>query len=234
MRASSCQAEFRAAGRMPRRPEQPGAHISSGVVGRSERAVPRSSLRVPGLGDIDSARGDTAFGERHRSHDGDTCVPRRNGWWCRPWGGAAGEQDGQILATVTARRTRSPHRRIVPFVDEDHGNQAGKGIRVARSTDKCLQVSRFRTRCTRRRAVSILPAYLGSSIAMAGTSGRPCVRKTIQGPAPYFGPAIQNADSYWSKRRTWQVGTSGGDPRPPRRCGFAMRPLRPSATDTTR
>lgn len=48
-----------------------------------------------------------------------------------PWGGAAGEQDGQVAATVHRATDTIPHRRIMlPFVDEDRFVDAEQGIRV--------------------------------------------------------------------------------------------------------
>ena len=49
----------------------------------------------------------------------------------RPWGGAAGEQDGQVAATVHRATDAIPHRWIMlPFVDEDRFVDAEQGIRV--------------------------------------------------------------------------------------------------------
>lgn len=112
---------------------QPGGAYFLGVVGQSERAVSLDCrFACQELGDIDSARGDTAFGERHRSHD-EGCDASRAGMagGARPWGGAAGEQDGQVAATVHRATDAIPHRRIVlPFVDEDRFVDAEQGIRV--------------------------------------------------------------------------------------------------------
>ena len=81
----------------------------------------------------------------------------------------------------------------------------------ARSAARVCGSSSSRTRCTRRRAVSVLPTALAPSIAMAGTSGKTLSRRSSKALRKYFtSPTIQNAgfllvkthDFYQSKRRT--------------------------------
>lgn len=102
----------------------------------------------------------------------------------RPWGGAAGEQDGQVAATVHRATDTIPHRRIMlPFVDEDRFVDAEQGIRVGAQHCQGVWVVEFKDTLHATACGLGLTNCLGPLDRDGGHVGEDLVQEVIQGPA---------------------------------------------------
>lgn len=111
---------------------------------------------------------------------------------------------------------------MLPFVDEDRFVDAEQGIRVGAQRCQGVWVVEFKDTLYATACGLGLADCLGPFDRDGGHVGEDLVQGSTRA-LPY-----KTQDSYWSKRMTstsqnaepWRVGTTGGDPRPPRRCGF--------------